>query len=284
MAHRPRSRRRGSRCGVPRGTSFCCARASGQVGRGHARCDGAGRRTVSHRRRAVHIGNCLVDAGRSVLSASSARFTTLLRVELRGESSQWQKKTAFATGGVTDVERASLGGSGDASPPPRGPKTRGRIQPKGSSRLGWAAVAIVVVVVVVLIVGEDQRVEQPIVAERERSQSRACAADLVQAITRCLPRRSTTWHRVPPVPFSVTKGQSLLSAKTSDGTVPRFGLLGGEFCPHCAVMRWALISALSRFGTFSTEDHELRAERRQHPDVFVSRLELLEQIPGVHAV
>lgn len=32
---------------------------------------------------------------------------------------------------------------------------------------------------------------------------------------------------------------------------PEFFYVGGEFCPYCAAQRWAIINALSRFGTFS---------------------------------
>ncbi len=32
---------------------------------------------------------------------------------------------------------------------------------------------------------------------------------------------------------------------------PEFFYVGGEFCPYCAAQRWAMINALSRFGTFS---------------------------------
>jgi len=32
---------------------------------------------------------------------------------------------------------------------------------------------------------------------------------------------------------------------------PEFFYVGGEFCPYCAAQRWAIVVALSRFGTFS---------------------------------
>jgi thiol-disulfide isomerase/thioredoxin len=47
--------------------------------------------------------------------------------------------------------------------------------------------------------------------------------------------------------FTAISGQSLL---TSDGK-PEILYMGGEFCPYCAAERWALATALSRFGTFS---------------------------------
>jgi hypothetical protein len=37
----------------------------------------------------------------------------------------------------------------------------------------------------------------------------------------------------------------------TDGGKPAVIYVGGEFCPYCAMQRWALVVALSRFGTFS---------------------------------
>lgn len=47
-------------------------------------------------------------------------------------------------------------------------------------------------------------------------------------------------------PNSIAGGASL----TQDGK-PVVVFIGGEFCPYCAMERWALVVALSRFGTFS---------------------------------
>ena len=47
-------------------------------------------------------------------------------------------------------------------------------------------------------------------------------------------------------PNSIADGASL----TQDGK-PVVVFIGGEFCPYCAMERWALVVALSRFGTFS---------------------------------
>jgi thiol-disulfide isomerase/thioredoxin len=48
-------------------------------------------------------------------------------------------------------------------------------------------------------------------------------------------------------PLSSLKGAPLLT----DGGKPAVVYVGAEFCPYCAMQRWALIVALSRFGTFS---------------------------------
>lgn len=46
---------------------------------------------------------------------------------------------------------------------------------------------------------------------------------------------------------SMTTGQPLLS----DGGKPLIVYVGAEYCPYCAAERWAMVQALSRFGTFT---------------------------------
>ena len=46
--------------------------------------------------------------------------------------------------------------------------------------------------------------------------------------------------------FGTVNGTALTS-----GGKPEVLYLGGEYCPYCAAQRWAMISSLSRFGTFS---------------------------------
>jgi Domain of unknown function (DUF929) len=53
-------------------------------------------------------------------------------------------------------------------------------------------------------------------------------------------------------PASVPGGAPL----TQDGK-PLVVFVGGEFCPYCAMERWALVVALSRFGTFSNLGHTI---------------------------
>jgi len=50
---------------------------------------------------------------------------------------------------------------------------------------------------------------------------------------------------------------------TSDGK-PEILYLGGDYCPYCAAERWALVLALSRFGTFT----HLGLTTSAHDDVF----------------
>jgi len=47
--------------------------------------------------------------------------------------------------------------------------------------------------------------------------------------------------------LTATSGQPLLTS----GGKPEVVYMGGEYCPFCAAERWALTTALSRFGTFT---------------------------------
>ena len=62
-------------------------------------------------------------------------------------------------------------------------------------------------------------------------------------------------------PTATAKGTAVLDA--SDGK-PEILYVGAEFCPYCAAERWALVVALSRFGTFSG----LRATHSSDSDIY----------------
>jgi len=55
---------------------------------------------------------------------------------------------------------------------------------------------------------------------------------------------------LPPgvTPPTSLQGQPPLT----DGGLPAVVYVGAEFCPYCAIQRWALVVALSRFGSFSS--------------------------------
>jgi Domain of unknown function (DUF929) len=48
-----------------------------------------------------------------------------------------------------------------------------------------------------------------------------------------------------------TPPTSITGAPLTSGGKPEVLYIGAEYCPYCAAERWALIAALSRFGTFS---------------------------------
>jgi hypothetical protein len=62
--------------------------------------------------------------------------------------------------------------------------------------------------------------------------------------------RAATFDTVGPGTATGLKTVTGQPALTSDGK-PEVLYIGGEYCPYCAAERWALATALSRFGTLS---------------------------------
>ena len=67
-----------------------------------------------------------------------------------------------------------------------------------------------------------------------------------------------TMTSIPAATFDAvasTKATSVFKKITSDAITvdgkPEVLYIGGEFCPFCAAQRWAMVAALSRFGTFT---------------------------------
>jgi hypothetical protein len=50
--------------------------------------------------------------------------------------------------------------------------------------------------------------------------------------------------------FDPLAGQPKLTFASGSKQLPGFIYEGGEYCPYCAATRWAIVAALSRFGTF----------------------------------
>jgi hypothetical protein len=51
-----------------------------------------------------------------------------------------------------------------------------------------------------------------------------------------------------------TRVSPALSTASTNGVV---SYVGAEYCPYCAIQRWALLVALSKFGTFTNLNHEV---------------------------
>ncbi|MDA8292739.1 MAG: DUF929 family protein [Actinomycetota bacterium] len=124
-----------------------------------------------------------------------------------------------------------------------------RSRKRSNAALGWASVAVVVVVVVVLVVVKLTGGSTPTSSGLSASgRNPALAPASLVSTVATIP--AATFDSVGtdgmPAAFTVTAHQPAL---TSGGT-PRFVYVGGEFCPYCALMRWSLVAALGRFGTF----------------------------------
>jgi hypothetical protein len=120
-----------------------------------------------------------------------------------------------------------------------------------SSVWAWGATALVVLAIAVLAV---VRVSAGPVSTRV-TPFQPAPASLVKEVTG-IP--AAVYDRVggrsPVVPVSgpmvITGQPPLLAPDASGQRVPEVFYFGAEYCPFCAVERWALVVALSRFGTF----------------------------------
>ncbi len=111
--------------------------------------------------------------------------------------------------------------------------------------LGLGAIAIVLVVVIVLVlVGTNSKTPS-----QKLSGTRLPAGALVSQVTG-VPESVFTKVGLPSVvtnfPAKI-KGFPPLTAKG----LPEMLYMGAEYCPFCAAERWAMVMALSKFGTFS---------------------------------
>ncbi len=109
----------------------------------------------------------------------------------------------------------------------------------------WVFVGLILVIVVVLLVVKITRGSTTIVPPPVAPAS----SGVVHAAT-SVP--GTVFDAVGAQPAGAP-GQVLLSGQPAlvIGGRPAVVYVGAEFCPYCAAERWALVTALGRFGTFS---------------------------------
>jgi len=125
-------------------------------------------------------------------------------------------------------------------------------QGKGKSGLiGWPAVAAVLLVVGVIVVvsltgSSDSS------SNYKFEKAPASVVGPVTSVPLSSFNSATSAPNVPGAPLLPTKGQEVLKVKNPVGhTLPYVYYDGSEHCPYCAAQRWAIVAALSRFGTFS---------------------------------
>jgi len=117
--------------------------------------------------------------------------------------------------------------------------------------LAYIAVGVVVVVVVALVIVKVTGGSNGSSTSSITPQNTAAPASVVSKVTGVndsvsnavgAPAASSNFA-LPPV----DKGQPPLTYSGKPGAL----YIGGEFCPYCAAMRWSIIMAFGRFGTFS---------------------------------
>jgi uncharacterized protein DUF929 len=121
-----------------------------------------------------------------------------------------------------------------------------RAQVRNRLLLAGGAIVVVVVIVVVLLVFRG--------SSPGPAKSAGPANPAGSALTQLIMQTTT----VPPATLNQVGGGQVTAKPTSitgplltGGGKPEMLYIGAEYCPFCAAERWAMIVALSRFGTFS---------------------------------
>jgi Domain of unknown function (DUF929) len=175
--------------------------------------------------------------------------------------------SAKAAGGRAGPTQRSGGGGGagrggnrprPGSRPPAPPPPR-RVS---SALLAWGAVGLVIVIVAVLVI---VKIATGSSANLSYTPTTAAPASVVSDVTSVpasvfnqVGTASSSGSVAPP---TVISGQPPL---VLNGKSPSMLYYGAEYCPYCAAERWAMVVALSRFGTFSG----LKITASSHSDVY----------------
>ncbi|NNN15823.1 MAG: DUF929 family protein [Acidimicrobiaceae bacterium] len=130
--------------------------------------------------------------------------------------------------------------------PAKRPSPKKRQSGRGGLFVGMALIAVVAIVVVFVLVSRSNSSNS---TASNSGSSQLAPPSLVAAVTG-IPSSTLTsigYNSKLVPPPSVIKSQPALV----QGGKPEILYMGAEYCPYCAAMRWPMVVALSRFGTFS---------------------------------
>jgi hypothetical protein len=152
-----------------------------------------------------------------------------------------------ASGGPAGAQRdARARAQGAKKPVSRPVPVKRSISP--TSLVAFGSIGLVVVVIVVLVLVKVTSSSKPSSALHAPAVTPAQPAVLAE-IDAVTPAEAATVGEPSSVdPPAYDAGQPAL---TASGGKPVVLFIGAEFCPYCAAERWAIIMALSRFGSFS---------------------------------
>lgn len=159
---------------------------------------------------------------------------------------------------------AGQGKRGGNTPRP-GTKPQAQAAPRriSGTMMAWGAVGLVIVIVLVLVVVKLTTGSSS-TANPSYTPVTPAPAGVVHDVSN-IPL--SVWNKVginsptvPVTPPTIVKGQPPL---TLNGASPTMLYYGAEYCPYCAAERWAMTTALARFGTWSN----LKITASSHTDV-----------------
>jgi len=127
-----------------------------------------------------------------------------------------------------------------------------------------AAVIAVVAVIGAVVIGVVVANRPPSTPAAGGSTGSTASADAALAKLVALPQATLDASAAPNTAQAPTKLQGS-TALTQDGK-PKVLYVGAEYCPFCAMERWPLIAALSKFGTFSGLKPTTSASDDVHPN------------------
>jgi hypothetical protein len=120
-----------------------------------------------------------------------------------------------------------------------------------SSQLGWIAVGVVLVVAAVFVIIKVTGGSTPAKASSGDSAGDhpAAAPAAVTSALASIPLSAFNAIGTGGMPATLTV--TAKQPNLTEGGLPKFVYEGAEYCPYCAMDRWALASALDRFGSFT---------------------------------
>jgi hypothetical protein len=137
----------------------------------------------------------------------------------------------------------------------KGVKYKGgkRVRSKSSGRGFWVIAIVVIVIGIAGVLAATS-------GSKKIANDPPASAALVKAVT-SVPK--TVFDQVATGTATAAPKKLNAPALTQNGK-PRIVYIGAEYCPYCATERWAMVTALSRFGTFTG----LKTTHSSSTDVF----------------
>jgi hypothetical protein len=115
---------------------------------------------------------------------------------------------------------------------------------------GGAIIAVIAVVVAFVVIKTNQSPSKPSASSTASGAPTGSSLTSVVSTLTSVPTSAT--DAVGSGGSAITKPQTISGGTLlTSGGKPEMLYVGAEYCPYCAAERWAMIVALSRFGTFS---------------------------------
>lgn len=144
-----------------------------------------------------------------------------------------------------------------------GPARYKAAQQRGSNSTMWWMIGVVVLAVLILVVVRLTQHGSGLAKQDGQPVAASVLSDLTTVPLSLF--NSVGIGPSGPNAVSVPVGGSSTLWKDSSGK-PVFMYVGAEYCPYCAATRWALITALSRFGTFSGLEYMTSSSTDVYPN------------------